>query len=64
MAQPLPDALYSVTRGKQVSVPEAADAMTVSGYASTAAGLNAVVNPALFKDKRFHRAEPGIFNAK
>lgn len=62
--QTLPDALYSVMRGKRMSVTEAAEAVKASGYVSTAASLRAVVNQALHKDERFRKVERGVYIAK
>lgn len=63
-ASTLPDALYSVLQGAELSVTEVADAVRAAGYISGAANFRTMVNQALLKDKRFKKVSRGVYTAK
>lgn len=62
--QTLPDALYGVLQGRELSVTTAADAVRAAGYVSGAANFRTIVNQTLLKDKRFKKLSRGVYTAK
>lgn len=61
----LADVLYTVVAGKDMSVPEAADAVLKAGYKTKSSTTNfrVMINQTLTKDKRFTRVSRGVYTA-
>ena len=60
----LPDALYSILRGREMRVSGAAEAVQAAGYQTNSANFTTIVNQTLLSDKRFRKVSHGVYTAK